>query len=202
MTKNHEKLQQYISEEYTHVNEHISVIYDTRDRFFGNFMTLAIAAFGLLGYILNTGIPAQKNSLIEEIIFLILSTLVVFGLGTIVLISGNWIARDYYKQRRKKLKTLLLKEIDYSDTKATIEDYTNFSRNKATWKFRVLSIYAIYIYCISFCNCIAVVICKITIFKSNYYFSSILAFLLTFLIHIILCLSYIKTYRSKEYADD
>lgn len=201
----HKDAIEFVKSEYEHVSKYTSVIYDTRDRFFANYMTVAIALFGFLGFMLSKESPLQtvavSNADFITLAIFTLTVLIVFGLGTLFLLLGNWLARDYYRQRRRYLQQLLLSTSSEDELRLGIQEYLGFSRDNTKWKFRVTSIYAIYISSISVANSLGVFLALNIAGIKLQRLWFILLFIVFFLTQHFMAYMYIKLYTSKEYPE-
>ncbi|HVT13114.1 MAG TPA: hypothetical protein VHE55_12695 [Fimbriimonadaceae bacterium] len=200
-----EAVRNFVAEEYDRVANYTKVIYDTRDRFFTNYMTVAMALLGFLGYVMQqvTGgklAPSATSSLTLFGSFALL-VLVVFGLGTLFLLAGNWIARDYYRQRRKRLQRLLLSTPEDEAVRAGLQKYLDFSRNQTAWSYRWSSIYCIYISCISLSNSVALVLAANINFGRMSFPLGIGTVCVTVAIHHVITYLYVRLYIRSEYSE-
>jgi hypothetical protein len=162
MIKEEQKVNQsctdFLFSELEYVNGHIDTIHDTRDRFFAQFLTVALGLYGLFGFILakEGGLSLLKASNSPNFfVILLMGCALLLGVGTIFIIGGNSLARDFYRQRRTKLINLLLRE---SMDMNNVNEYLSFSRDQAVWRYRVTSIYTIYSIFISAINATNVII--------------------------------------------
>jgi hypothetical protein len=137
--------------ELQRVIAHVSVIYDTRDRFFTNFMTVSLALYGFLGFLYR---EPPRNTDVTIFASFMLLMLAGLGFGTLFLITGNWLARDFYRQRLRTIQRLLL-EPDGATLNLGVQRYLSFSRDRTDWHFRPTSIYFIYNTAIALSNGIA-----------------------------------------------
>jgi hypothetical protein len=149
---------EFLALELQRVVAHFTIIYETRDRFFNNFMSVSIALYGFLGLIFKDMTAAKAPDSGEDMkpfaVFMLL-TLALFGLGTLFLNTANWLARDFYRQRRKCIHDLLT-EPDDAKVQAGLAKYLDFSRDQTRWHYRPTSIYFIYNTAIALSNGIAI----------------------------------------------
>ena len=178
---------------------------DTRDRFFANYMTVAIGLFGFLGFLLHQESPVQSversNINLPTLSIFALIILIVFGLGTLFLLSGNWLARDYYRQRRRRIQELILSITSEDELRQGIQDYLGFSRDKTRWAYRLTSIYFIYSSSISVANALGVLLALSIAAPKVSVSISILLFAGIFFVQQLMCYLYIKLYTRRQYPE-
>lgn len=199
------EVRDFVRGEYDRVSKYTNIIYDTRDRFFANYMTVSIALFGFLGYLYNQAASVQFSvggkATLPYLAVLALIVLIVFGIGTLFILSGNWVARDYYRQRRTRLQKILLSAPPEESLRQAVEDYLRFSRDQANWQFRITSIYFIYTSSISVSNSVGVLLSFYVVGRRLPPMVAVLVFAITFLLQNLICYVYVKLYTCKKYAE-
>lgn len=190
--------------ELQRVVAHFPIIYETRDRIFSNFMSVSIALYGFLGYIFKESPPAKAAAAGSDTIpfsVFMLVTLAVFGLGTLFLNTPNWLARDFYRQRRSCIHELLI-EPDDAKVEDGLTKYLNFSRDDTDWDYRPTSIYFIYNTAIALSNGIAITFAVyITTARSlTLPHMAVLVGLLLVVQHLV-TIAYLWVYRRKKYRE-
>jgi uncharacterized integral membrane protein len=195
----------FLFSEYEYVSHHMEVIHETRDRFFQNFMTIAVALFGFLGFLLKdkestSGLSPLPPHL-KLFLVLALIMLMAFGVGTLFLISANWIARDYYRQRRRQLRQMLIRNLPPEELRRRLDEYAAFSRDKAQWRLRFTSVYFIYNTAIAIANSTAIVFVFHATVSELSLPLAIFAAAFLILLHHLLALAYIAAYQNQRYSD-
>jgi hypothetical protein len=183
--------------EWERVIAHFTIIYETRDRFFRNFMSVSLAMYGVLGFVVKE--PSRAADLMPFAMSMLI-TLIVFGVATLFVVSANWLARDFYRQRRA-----LILEILWDASVANIEEgwrrYLQFTRDKTEWHFRPTSLYFIYNTAIALSNGIAVVFAFHFTVQRLTPFGMSAAVVSLILVQHLCMMMYLWTYRRGHYPE-